>query len=71
MPKEKDKLKAIYMKYKSIEAKQAVDYIYGLSEKCYKCGLLNKPYPQEYIQEIIISIADELEFAKFNNLINK
>jgi hypothetical protein len=51
-------------KYKTIEARQSVDYITGICEKCFKKGLFSEDYPKEEVEEIVKSIADELEFSK-------
>jgi len=50
-----------YKKYKSVEARNAVDYIYGICEKCFTNGLLSKQYPDNEVDEIVESIANELE----------
>lgn len=56
--------KQIYNSYVSIEAKQSIDYIDGICEKCFKNGLLGKPYPSKNVVEIIKVIAEEFDFLK-------
>lgn len=56
--------KEIYNKYKSVEARQAVDYIFGICEKCFNKGFFNKGYPKNDVKEIVEVIADDFEYLQ-------
>ena len=61
----------LYNKYKTKEAKQLIDYMFGMAQRVHKEGLLGQPLDLDYVLDIIKTCADDMEYLKLIDEVNK